>query len=310
MTNLIKLSRSILYFLFFTLAFSGHVYSKENVTSYKPFILADSTKQSLAEATAQVSAKLTQAGFSIEGEYSPYKNTHILIITNEALKNIASQSELGSFGVAQRVALTQINDEVQISYTNPIYMAQVYRMKQDLNDIYEQLTTALGKQTSFGPETGLSKADLRSYQYKWLMPYFSDSLELATYSSQEFALTEINAIFAKNKSGVKKVYQIDLANKKETVIGVNMTGTNGNDCSGDEYIMSRIDFKKLKSSGHLPYEIVISDGKVFALPAEFRIAINFPDLAMMGNNSFISIMCAPEAIQAALTDAAGGELEE
>ena len=48
---------------------------------------------------------------------------------------------------------------------------------------------------------------------------------------------------------------------------------------------------------------------MYALPAEFRIAINFPDLSMMGDNSFMSIMCAPEAIEAALTSVVGGELD-
>ena len=72
--------------------------------------------------------------------------------------------------------------------------------------------------------------------------------------------------------------------------------------------MERIDFKPLKSSGHLPYEMVVSGGKVYALPAEFRIAINFPDLSMIGSNRFASIMCAPGSIEEALTLAAGGQL--
>jgi hypothetical protein len=45
---------------------------------------------------------------------------------------------------------------------------------------------------------------------------------------------------------------------------------------------------------------------VYTLPAEFRIAISFPDLSMMGSNSFASIMCAPNAIKTALTKASGG----
>jgi hypothetical protein len=73
--------------------------------------------------------------------------------------------------------------------------------------------------------------------------------------------------------------------------------------------MERIDFKDLKSTGHLPYEMVIAGNKVHALPAEFRIAISFPDLSMVGGNSFASIMCAPDAIQSALIYGSGGEKE-
>ena len=50
----------------------------------------------------------------------------------------------------------------------------------------------------------------------------------------------------------------------------------------------------------MPYEILVSGKKVFALFARFRIAINFPDLSMMGDHSFFSIMCAPGEIEDAL----------
>jgi hypothetical protein len=64
--------------------------------------------------------------------------------------------------------------------------------------------------------------------------------------------------------------------------------------------MSEIDFRDIKSTAHLPYEVLVSDNKVYALYARFRIAISFPDLSMMGPNSFMNIMSAPEAIRKAL----------
>ena len=44
----------------------------------------------------------------------------------------------------------------------------------------------------------------------------------------------------------------------------------------------------------------MSKGEVFALHAKFRIAVNFPDLAMMGSHSFMDIRCAPDSIEGAL----------
>ncbi|MCW9039002.1 MAG: hypothetical protein OQJ76_00765, partial [Rhodospirillales bacterium] len=76
------------------------------------------------------------------------------------------------------------------------------------------------------------------------------------------------------------------------------------------YIMSQIDFKPLRSSAHLPYEMLVSGGKVYALYARFRIAINFSDLSMMGSNSFMSIMECPTTIERALTRAAGGKVKK
>ncbi len=75
----------------------------------------------------------------------------------------------------------------------------------------------------------------------------------------------------------------------------------------DEHIMSSIDLAELKHVPHLPYEILVSGEKVYALNGKFRIAIDFPDLSMVGKGSFAGIMSAPGAIKKALTQVAEGE---
>lgn len=290
---------------------AGLVYATAGIAAdakLKTFILAEKTAGTVAAVTAATKSKLTKAGFEVVGKYSPYDTATILIVTNKTLKANAASSDFGAFGAAQRVTITKAGSEVQVAYTNPVYMANAYRMKGDLSSVAAKLKSTLGDKGAFGPDEGVTAADLRDYQYKWLMPYFDDRLELADYGNQQIAITKVEAMLAKdNKAGVKKVYRIDMNGKEETVIGVSMAGPDNLDCSGDKYIMGKIDFKKLKSTGHLPYEIVISKGTVYALPAEFRIAISFPDLSMMGSNSFASIMCSPSAIQEALTTASGGE---
>lgn len=277
----------------------------------KTFILAEKTKGDVATVVTATKAKLSKAGFDVIGEYSPYSTASILIVTNKTLKDNAAQSDFGAYGAAQRVTVTKAGDEVQVAFTNPTYMSHAYRMKSDLAGITTKLKSALGDLGGYGPDEGVTAKDLRDYQYKWLMPYFDDPIELVDYGNQLIALEKVEALLAKdNKAGVKKVYRIDVPGKPETVIGVSMAGPDNLDCSGDKYIMDNIDFKKVKSTGHLPYEIVISKGKVYTLPAEFRIAISFPDLSMMGSNSFMSIMCAPLAIQEAVTVAVGGEFVE
>lgn len=277
----------------------------------KTYILAEKKTGDVAAITAATKAKLGKAGFKVVGQYSPYDTATILIVANDELKENAKNSELGAFGAAQRVTITKVDNEVQVAFTNPVYMANAYRMKSDLKSVAAKLKSALGDKGAYGTEEGLTATELRDYHYKWLMPYFTDPLNLADYSNQQVAITKVEAALANNKAGVKKVYRIDLDGKDETVIGVSMAGpAELDDCSGDKYIMDQIDFQKLKSTGHLPYEVVISKGKVYALPAEFRIAISFPDLSMMGSNSFASIMCAPSAIQQALTIGVGEEYIE
>ena len=57
-------------------------------------------------------------------------------------------------------------------------------------------------------------------------------------------------------------------------------------------------------------EILVKDKEIEALHARFRIAINFPDLSMMGDNSFMNIMPTPDAIKEALTKVAGGKASD
>jgi len=96
--------------------------------------------------------------------------------------------------------------------------------------------------------------------------------------------------------------------KKEALFVVAMKGvTDADKYMDDKFIMREIDFKDLRSTAHLPYDILVSSNKVYALYAWFRIAISFPDISMMGSNSFMNIMKSPEAIRKSLTKAAGGE---
>ena len=143
-----------------------------------------------------------------------------------------------------------------------------------------------------------------------MMEYFDDPSELAEYDSQEEALKAVNDSLAAGLGATAKVYQIDIPGKDESVIGVALKGKDADDCSGDEFVMSRIDKASPRSTAHLPYEIVVSDGTAYALFARFRIAINWPHLPMVASETggtFMSIMCSPGAIEEALIEASGEE---
>lgn len=279
----------------------------------KPFVLASKGSGSIASATADATAKVTAAGFEVVGTYAPYASANILVITNDALKANAAKSEFGAYGVAQRVSITKHNGEIQVAFTNPTYMASAYRMDGDLAGVTAALKGALGDQGEYGPETGLTDKELRKYHYAFLMEYFDDPSKLVTYDDHAAAVAGVEAALAKNGSGVTKVARVDVPGKEEVFFAVGMSGDLGNNNEkfrSDEYIMNEIDFKDLRSTAHLPYEIVVSGNRVYSLYARFRIAINFPDLSMMGDNSFMNIMASPEQIREALTVAAGGEFKK
>lgn len=268
----------------------------------KPYILVSNTAGDPAAVLAQTREKLTSAGFEIVGEYSPYASATILAVTSPALKSAAAKTENGGFGAVQRVSVTKAGDAVQVAYTNPRYMANAYRMEGDLSEVAARLEKALGAGKPYGAQ-GLSAEKLRKYHYMFMRPYFDDTDELGSFASHDEALRVVENGLRKQAGGVAKVYRVDIPGKPEALFGVHLTYG----CSGDEFIMDKIDFGELKSTPHLPYEVLVSGNEVRALPADFRIAISFPDLSMVGNNSFFSIMCAPGAVRTALQNMVDGK---
>ena len=131
---------------------------------------------------------------------------------------------------------------------------------------------------------------------------FDEPVKLGKLGTQAEAVAAVEAGLAAKRGGARKVYRVDVG-PDETVFGVALT----DGCGGDASVMKEIDFKPLRSTGHLPYELLVSKGEAFALHGKFRIAVNFPDLSMMGSHSFMNIRCAPDSIESALKAVAGGK---
>ena len=275
-----------------------------------PFVLASTSGGDVASVSADVKGKLTGAGFEVVGEYSPYSGANVIIVTNAAMKAHAAKSEFGAYGAAARVSVTKNGDDIEVAYTNPVYMAAAYRMAGDGADTRKALEGALGAEKDFGSEKKLTAKDLRKYHYTIMMEYFDDPSELAEYDSQAEAVKAVEDSLAAGKGATAKVYRIDIPGKDETVFGVALKGTDADDCSGDAFVMGKIDKTSPRQTAHLPYEIVVSDGTAYALYARFRIAINWPHLSMLASDTgatFFSIMCSPGAIEEALIQASGEE---
>ncbi|WP_242334654.1 MULTISPECIES: hypothetical protein [Anaeromyxobacter] len=267
----------------------------------KPFVLASRAPGDVDGAARTARQKLQAAGFEIAGSYAPYPGALVLAVTNESLKSEAAKTPSGGYAAAQRVTITKVGEEVQVAYTNPSYMAAAYRLPGDLAPVAASLEGALGRAEEYGPSEGKSAKDLRKYHYMVGMEYFDEPSKLGHFASHDEAVKAIEAGLAERRGGASKVYRIDLPGGTQTVFGVALS----DGCSGDARIMNEIDSKPLRSTGHLPYELLVTGGDVRALYARFRIAVNFPDLKMMGSHSFMNIRCAPDAIEKALKAVAG-----
>ncbi|HEY6004611.1 MAG TPA: hypothetical protein VIV57_17185 [Anaeromyxobacter sp.] len=279
------------------LAIAGGV-ARAGESKLKPFVLASRGPGEPASVAEDAKAKLAAAGFEVVGSYEPYSGAIVLAVTSPELKAAAAQQRFGGYAAAQRVTVTKAGGEVQVAWTSPVYMAAAYRLKADLAPVAAKLAAALGTVEEYGPPEGKTAKDLAHYHYMIGMPYFDDPWELAKFSSQDEAVEAVEAGLAAKKGGARKIYRVDVS-PDETVFGVALT----DGCGGDASIMKAIDFKPLRSTGHLPYEVVVSKGEVQALHAKFRIAMNFTDLSMMGDHSFMRIRCAPDSIEGALRKA-------
>jgi hypothetical protein len=267
----------------------------------KPFVLASRGPGDVEGAAQQARAKLASAGFTIAGSYAPYDGAIVLAVTSPELQAASAQQRFGAYAAAQRVTVTKIGDEVQLAYTNPVYMAAAYRMTSDLGAVAAKLEAALGRVEEYGPGKGEAIKDLRRYRYMIGMPHFDEPVRLGKFASQPEAIAAIESGLAAGRGGTRKVYRVDVEAGNEAVFGIALS----EGCSGDRFVVKEVDFKPVRSTGHLPYEVIASKGEVYALHAKFRIAVNFPDLSMMGANSFMNIRCAPDAIEGALRKMVG-----
>jgi len=255
----------------------------------QPYVLASNAAGSVDASVTAVKAALTGAGFEVVGDYSPYTGAHVVVASNDELRNTAAMTDQGGFGAVVRVGVTAADGKLQVSYTNPAYWASAYRMKGTLDGVSAALGKALGAESTFGYGKGFSSGDLREYHYMMMMPYFDDHDKLGSFGSQAEAVSKVEANLKAGKGGTGMVYRVDLPGGKATLFGVSF----GSGVAADKSVMGYVDGGKLRHTAHLPYEVLVEDGKVYALHGKFRIAIAFPELTM---GTFMKISDVPGTI--------------
>ena len=311
---MLKTTKSLAIAGLITIASAGNALAER----VQPFILGSSGAGDFASTVSATKDKLTGAGFEIAGTHAPYSGAEIIVFTSDDMQAAARKSERGGYGAALRASVTDNGGNVEVAYTNPKYWANAYRMNDQLDAVSSKLESALGAEKQFSSgDKELTPEKMRKYHYTIMMEYFDDPSDLAEYDSHAEAVKAVEANLAAGKGATTQVYKISVGKDSEgeemTLFGVGMKGKSNEDCSGDEYIMSRIDKDTPRSTAHLPYEILVYGDEVEALYGRFRIALSWPHLPMMASETgatFMSIMCSPDGIKDALTAAAGGKSED
>ena len=178
-----------------------------------------------------------------------------------------------------------------------------------LDAVSAKLKAALGAKLTFGSE-GIDEKDLAAgtYTYGMFMPNFYQLNELNKFPDYKTAVATIEKNLAAGKGGTKKVYRVNMPGREISVFGVGIItgdGVNKGRKDTDKEVMTIVDYKELKHTAYLPYEIMVEGNKAYALRARFRIAVYFPDTSMAGKHGFTKIMSSPRGIKYALEVVAG-----
>jgi len=301
-----KSFKTVLTLSFLLLALS--FFSSAQAEVLKPFVLGKAVSGKMADVAEYAKVQLTGQGFTIVGTYSPYPNATVICASHPDLSAAAAKAENGGFGAAQRVAITELNGKLQLAYVNPAYIGTAYGLG-NLETVSAKLKAALGHEQEFGAK-GIKEEKLvpGKYHYKIMMPYFDDVHKLNTFPDYETAAKTVEANLAAGKGGTAKVYRIDLPGKDVSVFGVAIPqgdGATEGRKDTDSEIMAIIDYKDIRSTAYLPYEIMVQGKEVIALESRFRIAVHFPDTSMMGSHGFTAIMSSTKGIRLALEAVAG-----
>ena len=293
-----KFSKTFLTIIVFSI-----IANNATAQNLKPYILAATSDEPLAEISELVKTNLTEFGLEVIGEYSPANdsNRKVFIITSAELKNgVKTIGGLTGLASALRVGLTVENDIINISYTNPIYWGNAYfgdnydQVQSHYISVTEKISSALSSigesmDLPFGSEDGLSEKSLRKYRYMFGMEKFDDVVKLNEFDSFEDAVRTIDGNLANSEYFI---YTVEYPEQKLKLYGIAIGGE-----KGEERFLPIIDISTPKHTGFLPYELLIIDKKAVMLHGRYRIALSFPDLTMM---TFSKIMSTPGDIKKVL----------
>ena len=269
----------------------------------KPYTIGAMASGSITEVGDMVMQKLKAYDIQVLGAYNPINDPDRLIIsfTSSDIKNASAKvGGLTGFALAWRVALTKEDDGIVISYNTPEYWGNAYFTKdfkkvenlyssfsKNIADALAECGTGGGEQ--FGSEDGLEPGRLQRYRYKVLMPQFDDTQVLEKFRSYDDAVATIDGNLSSGVVNLKKVYSVEIKDKKIKLYGIGISGENG-----EGKFMPKIDISSPKHTAFLPYEILVVDDKVHMLHGRFRIALSFPDLSM---GTFMKIVSTPGDIK-------------
>ncbi|MFD1315058.1 hypothetical protein [Namhaeicola litoreus] len=290
-----------IFFLFFVA--SQFILSNTYAQKLSPYIEVGDYAEHISQATKKVSENLEAKGFEVIGVYNPggKPNLKVVVFTRNDLQKVSLKvADRGALASALKVGLKSNANGTTISYLNPDYLFNAYLRNEfpthesQLKIISKDVSAALSSLGSLNRPFGgsLSVKDLREYQYKMMMPYFTDPVKLRSFASFEEGVDRISSNLAKEKGNTKMVYKMIFSSEKVAVFGVGLHDKE----KGESHFLPIIGEDHLAA---MPYEIILQDKQATMLHGRYRIALHWPDLTM---GTFMKIMSTPGDIEDMLED--------
>ncbi len=275
---------------------------------YRPFVLAwTDGGAGVSEVADEARERLEGADFEILGEYDVTDSARVLVATSDDLLEAAASHDRAAYIAPMRVGITEVDGEVQVSYTHPVYFQHAYRVEVPLDGVASTLEDALGAEETFGHEDGKDADDLDRYRYAFGMERFDAPYDLGSHGSTAAALEQLEGGLSARAGGVSEIYRVEIPGTDTTVVGVAVRAEDGaHEDATDRNALETVDVGDRRHTAYVPYEILVRDGEVEALHMRYRMALHFPDLSMLGSNSFIQLRNAPDRLERSLQEAADG----
>ena len=253
----------------------------------------------LKAAMAGAEQKLTAEGFTLIGRHTPkgIPQYGVVIVTETGLT--AALKQIGGTAVIGIPIRVGVRSDGSVSYLNLEYWERAYLRKDyaaaeaAVKAAAAKLEKALGSGKPFGGD--VEAGELATYRYMFGMERFEDRFELKEYSSFDEALKEVKANLGKGLHNSAKVYELVYADAKLAIFGVAHNDAE----KGEGWWVNKIGADHIAA---LPWEMVISNGKVFALRGRYRTALAWPALGM---GQFMTIGNHPEYVFQMMEDLAG-----
>jgi uncharacterized protein (DUF302 family) len=274
-----------------------------NSQNLSPYIKVGDSGKDVQQTADQVNSALKSNGFDILGSYHPEGKSSFMVIayTRKDLQDaVLQKKDRGALAAVLKVGLKGNGNTTTISYLNPEYLFNAYLMndydkhKTALQKVSGDVKSALSPLGNVNKPFGgsLSVKKLRKYQYKMMMPYFTDPVELEEFDSFKEGVSIIEKNLSAKKGNTALVYKLKFPSKKIAVYGIALNDKN----DGESFFLPIIGEDHLAA---MPFEIILQGDTATILHGRYRIALHWPELSM---STFMKIMSTPGYVEDTFED--------